>query len=132
MEKLPWRKRQQPEPFLAPLTSEGRPRKRTQIFIDDLPPAAAPLAVTVFGAVALFFLFGALSDGSDVAGEAAAPEASVEAPPARMTSPAVTCFFCLPNFRYFTPVIRVPWVTSSVTNALVSTLRFLRYMTGCR
>ena len=85
MEKLPWRKRQQPEPFLAPLTSEGRPRKRTQIFIDDLPPVAAPLAVTIFGAVALFFLFGALSDGSDVAGEAAAPVASVEAPPTTAT-----------------------------------------------
>lgn len=85
MEKLPWRKRQQPEPFLAPLTPEGRARKRTQIFIDDLPPAAAPLAVTILGAVALFFLFGALSNGSDVAGEAAAPEGSIEPPPATAT-----------------------------------------------
>lgn len=86
MEKLPWRKRQQPEPFLAPLTSEGRPRKRAQIFIDDLPPAAAPLAVTVIGAVALFFLFGALSDGSDLAGEGApGPEASAGTPHATAT-----------------------------------------------
>ena len=75
MEKSSWRKSPQTEPFLAPLSSDGRRRRRSEIFIQDLPPAAAPIAVTLVGAVAMFFLFRAF------AGDVVIVEATPAPPP---------------------------------------------------
>lgn len=63
MKSLLGRFRRQPQPFLAPLGLAGR--------LSRLPPAAAPLAVTVAGAIVLVAVLGALLGREP---EAAAPE----------------------------------------------------------
>lgn len=55
-----FKRTQSPQPFLAPLAAAGRLSRVTRLTLDGLPPAAAPVAVTVVGGVLLLVVLGML------------------------------------------------------------------------
>lgn len=56
--KSPFNFRSNQKPFLAPLGTQSRFPRPSREMLDKLPPAAAPIAVTVLGGAALILLLG--------------------------------------------------------------------------
>lgn len=55
-----FKRTQTPQPFLAPLAAAGRFSRMTRQTMESLPPAAAPIAVTIVGGVLLLVVLGML------------------------------------------------------------------------
>lgn len=73
-----FRRPQTTQPFLAPLAAAGRFSRVTRRTLEDLPPAAAPVAVTIIGGVVLLVVLGMLLGRTPATEPVATPVMSQE------------------------------------------------------
>lgn len=86
--KSPFRRAERHQPFLAPLGARKGLARFSPAWLTDLPPAAAPIAVTVLGGVALVVALGVFMGGGNDPSPEPSATAAIEAPADAAAIPA--------------------------------------------